>query len=383
MSWSFRFRASGRLARATIGQYPTISLQAARGRADAMRQEVAAGGNPALRKRQDRTGASSKTFGALAARYLVEHAQRRKRSHKADERNLRKHVLPRWERRPYTEIKRAEVIELVEAIVLAGKPTLANRCQSLISSIFTFALDAELVDSNPCHRMKKRGVENVGQRVLSDDELRLFWSGIIERERSRLTGLGLRLALLTGARVSEVAGLARGELQNIGDGWKATWTVPGTRTKNKKDHVIPLSPLARSIVLELLEGIDPKAEFLFPTRARRSGPMRSNSFTQAMAYFSGKMDDRTAEAARTWRIDPPSPHDLRRTAATRLAELQIPKEIRDRCLNHIPSDVGSKHYNKYEFHDEKREALKRWAAALEAIISESGATVLQSRRAHA
>src|SRR5439155_8470780 len=58
-SWSFRFRATGRLARATIGQYPAIGLSAARSRANAMRQEVAAGGNPAERKRQDRAGAAT------------------------------------------------------------------------------------------------------------------------------------------------------------------------------------------------------------------------------------------------------------------------------------------------------------------------------------
>ena len=101
----------------------------------------------------------------LAERYLTEHSRRRKRSSAADERNLRKHVLPKWKGRRLAAIKRGDVIELLEGLVTDGKPTLANRVHSLISGIFTFAMDAAVVEANPCHRLKKRGVENVGRRV--------------------------------------------------------------------------------------------------------------------------------------------------------------------------------------------------------------------------
>jgi integrase len=368
-SWSYRFRASGRLSRATIGQYPTVGLTDARAAADAMRREVATGGNPVRRRRGDRS--PDKTFGALAKRYLAEHAERFKRSHRADERNLHKHILPHWHNRPYTEIKRGDVIELVEGIILAGKGTLANRVQSLVSTIFTFAMDADLVDANPCHRLRKRGTERVGHRVLSDDEIRLFWPGIVAAKRGQLTGRALQLALLTAARVGELAGMARSELEHIGDPTKAAWIIPGSRTKNKRDHLVPLSPAARAIVLELLEMIGPKAEHLFPTRARRRiGPIRGNSLTQAMDYFSERLP-KDEEGARAWRVDPPTPHALRRTVETRLAKLRIPKETRDRVLNHIPGDVGSKHYNKHDYADEKREALSRWALEVNAILDGS------------
>jgi integrase len=339
-----------------------------------MRKEVAAGGNPARRKQHDRS--QDKTFGALAKRYLAEHAERKKRSHKADERNLRKHVLPYWRNRSYAGIKRADVIELVERIVTAGKGTLANRVQSLISSVFTFAMDADLVEANPCHRLRKRGVETVGHRVLSGDEIRLFWPGIIEAPRARWTGLALQLGLLTAARVAELAGMARAELEHIGDPARAAWIIPGSRTKNKRDHLVPLSAAARAIVIELLEMIGPNGEHLFPTRSRRRvGPMRGNSLTQAMDYFSRRVTGQ-GEAARTWRLDPPTPHDMRRTVETRLAELRIPKETRDRVLNHIPGDVGSKHYNRHDYTDEKRDALNRWAITLASILNESGAVVI-------
>jgi integrase len=377
-SWSYRYRdkAAGRLTRLTIGPYPAVSLMAARSQADAMRREVAGGGDPADRKRRDRAEAGAKSFGALAERYLAEHSRRHKRSHAADERNLRKHILPRWQRRAYASIKRADIIELVEAVVSAGHGTLANRLQSLISGIFTFALDAGLVESNPCYRLHKRGVEQAGRRVLSDPEIPLFWNGIVEPSRARRIGLGLRLALMTGARASEIAGIARAELERIGDPARSAWIVPGTRTKNQQNHLIPLSPLARSVVLDLLEMIEPGEPYLLPTRSRRRrGPMRSNSVTQGMANFAGRLKG-ADDAIRTWRADAPSPHDLRRTLGTRLAELQIPKEIRDRCLNHIPPDVGSRHYNLHDFEPEKRAAFNRWAAVVEAILSGSAGGVV-------
>ena len=101
--------------------------------------------------------------------------------------------------------------------------------------------------------------------------------------------------------------------------------------------------------------------------------MRSNSLTQAMDFFSKRVAGDSRE--KTWDAEPPTPHDLRRTLETRFAELRIPKEIRDRVLNHVSSDVGDKHYNMHDYADEKRDALTRWSAALSAILWGIGANV--------
>jgi integrase len=363
-SWSFRFRdKAGKQTRATIGTYPAVRLKTARTKANALRTLVAGGGNPNQDRRAAR--ASANTFGALADRYLEEHSRRHKRSHPADERNLRKHVLPRWRNRLFADIRRADVVTLIERIIADEKPTLANRVQALISSIFSFAIDAGLREDNPCNRLKKRGVEQLGRRVLSDGEIRLFWDGIVSRAAPipRPAGLGLRLALLTMTRIGEVAGINRGEFDWLGEPGRAAWTIPGARTKNGRDHLIPLSSLARDTILDLLDTIQPGEHYLLPTRSkRRGGSMTAKALWQVMSDFGHRLDGDDI-AVRTWKADPPSPHDLRRTGSTRLAELRIPKEIRDRVLNHIPGDVGSRHYNLHDFADEKREALTRWASA--------------------
>lgn len=95
-SWCFRFRdpRSGKDARATLGTYPDVTLEKARERGTAHRQEVAAGVNPIEKKRKEREQAASRTFQALADRCMTEHARRHKRTAEADDRALKLHVLP-------------------------------------------------------------------------------------------------------------------------------------------------------------------------------------------------------------------------------------------------------------------------------------------------
>ena len=104
--------------------------------------------------------------------------------------------------------------------------------------------------------------------------------------------------------------------------------------------------------------------------------MRGDSLAEAMQGFGRRLHG-SDDAIKTWRAEPPSPHDLRRTVGTRLAELRIPKEIRDRVLNHSPGDVGSKHYNLHDYADEKRDALNRWAKLVNALATGTGAAVVE------
>jgi integrase len=289
-SWSFRFRdpQSGKDARSTIGHYPDVSLGSARKAADVLRRTVAKGINPIAEKRKDRREASSKTFQALSDRYLEEHARRFKRSADADERNLRLHVLPKWGKRRYDHIRRADVIELVEGMVKAGSPVQANRVQALISTMFSFAVDADLLDANPCSRLRKRGAENQGTRVLSDNEIRQFWIRAVLPPVSRRVGLALRLALLTGCRSGEAAGIHRRELSDLDTAGKAAWLLPPERSKNGRAHYMPLSELARSTILSAFELISDTDEYLFPSPVEAAGPITGHALTVAMRRMGHK-----------------------------------------------------------------------------------------------
>ena len=369
-TFAFRFRHphSRKTLRSTIGNYPATGLEAARKRARDMATLVDAGQNPIDIKRAELDHAPKRTFQALADRYIREYAERRKRprSIEGDKLNLAVHILPKWARRDYRTIRRADIIELVESIIGTGKHATANRVHTLISGIFTFAIDAELIDASPAARLKKRGVEEPRRRILSDDEIVAFWNGIFLSPVSRPVGLALRLALLTAARANEVAGARAAEFQNL-DGLEPQWLIPAERVKNKRDHLLPLSALAVETIKAAIELTD-DGEFLFPSRLNnRPGPMDRHSLSKAMARFAEELKE-----PRTWRREPPTPHDLRRTTATRLAKMGIAKEVRERILNHAGArhDPEAKHYNLYEFLPEKREALDRWAAEIAALIEE-------------
>jgi integrase len=365
-TFGFRFRHphTRKTLRSIVGSYPATGLEAARKRAREMATLVDAGQNPNEVKRAERDHAPKRTFQALADRYLREYAERRKRpaSIEGDRLNLDVHILPKWAKRDYRTIRRADIIELIESIIGAGKHATANRVHTLISGIFTFAIDAELLDANPAARLKKRGVEEPRRRILDDAEIVAFWEGIVLAPVSRPVGLALRLALLTAARANEVAGARTAEFQL--DGPEPLWLIPAARVNNKRDHLLPLSPIA----VETIKAAIDEDEFLFPSRLNnRPGPMDRHTLSKAMARFAEELKE-----PNTWRKDPPTPHDLRRTVATRLARMGIAKEVRERVLNHAGArhDPEAKHYNLYEFLPEKREALDRWAAEVSALIGE-------------
>ena len=336
-TFSFRFRCptSGRVQRYTLGDYPDLSLAKARQKADELRGQVADGINPVEARKRERGTRATKSFGAVAARYLEEHSERHNAPSYAAEnkRNLNNHVLPLWKHRHIDTIRRADVVELIESLIAAGKPTLANRVHALVSTVFTFALDAGLTEKNPCARLRKRGTETQGTRVLSDDELRLFWTRATLAPMSRASGLALRLILLTGCRPGEIAGLRRNELESLADDEKAAIHLPGVRTKNRRPHVVPLSALARDTVRAALELIPADQDIVFSSRSKRGGTLRPHSLTVGMARMSEKIAGPGAEG---WKAEAPSPHDLRRTFRTRLSALGVPKDIRDRLMNDAP-----------------------------------------------
>ena len=366
-SWSLRFRdpQTGKPSRFTIGRYPDVGIAAARERGNALRKDVAAGINPVQRKYRDRHDASINTVSALADRYMNEHARRFKRSADADDRNLQLHILPKWAKRRYDQIERADVIELVETIVKNGTPVQANRVQALVSKIFSFAVDASLVKFNPCSRLRKRGAETRKTRVLTDEEIRQFWQRSVLPPISRRVGLALRLVLVTGCRSGEIAGIHRKELSDLDAPGKASLLVPADRSKNGRAHFVPLSEPARAVVLSALELIDDGDEYLFPSPVGRGGPITSHTMTIAMLRMATNI---VGAAKKSWDAEPPSPHDLRRTVATRLSQSGIPAEDVSAVLNHVRTDVTGRHYDHYQRAAEKRLALDAWATTVTEIV---------------
>jgi integrase len=182
---------------------------------------------------------------------------------------------------------------------------------------------------------------------------------------SRPVGLAFRLQLVTGTRPGEIAKLRRDELEGLDNPEKASWTIPGSRTKNARDHYVPLSPLAIETITAARE-LSNGGLFLFPSRTGEG--ITGHALAVAMHRLS-ESETLSGPGSDTWKADPPTPHDLRRTFATRLSELGVAKEDRDACLNHTPQDVGSRHYDRYQRAREKRVAFNLFADSISAVLN--------------
>jgi integrase len=223
-----------------------------------------------------------------------------------------------------------------------------------LSKFFAWNIEHRRIAANPCAGIK---VETPlpRNRVLSSAEIAAFWKAA-SRERAEFAA-PLKLLLLTGQRLSEVSGMRREELSEDG----ATWTIPGTRTKNHRAHVVPLSPAGRDLIASMRDGA-----FVFSTDGR--APVALGSKIKARLDAAMKIAP--------WRL-----HDLRRTAVTGMAELGMRPDVIELVVNHVSGTRGgiAGVYNRSGLLAERRAALERWNAHVQGIVSERPAPVVAIR----
>jgi hypothetical protein len=172
-SWVYLYRINGRPRRFTLGRYPDLTLADARAKAKVARNDVAQGGDPGSAKIDVRR---AETFGELADLFIAEYSKPRKRSWKDDQQVITTE-LARWRNVKAQELRRRDVIALLEGIANRPAPIRANRIQALIRKIFNWAIGRDLVEYNPCTGIVPFGKERRKTRVLSDDEIIAFWNG--------------------------------------------------------------------------------------------------------------------------------------------------------------------------------------------------------------
>ncbi len=269
------------------------------------------------------------------------------------------------------DISRRDVVTLLNAIVDRNAPIQANRTLTILRRMFRFAVGQAILDISPCDQVERPSAENERNRALGEDEIRLLWRALETASMEPNARRILRLMLVTGQRKGEVMGL---HVQEV-DFDKALWTLPASRAKNGREHLIPLSPHAQRIITEAPPN---EAGFVFPSRLIGE-PYRGQSIDHATRYL---FDARPASKRPRRRIAgdpkvkaPPlagimgrfTPHDLRRTVATRMRELGISRGDVKMILNHVETDVTAR-YDRYDGLAEKRRALDLWAKHLMQII---------------
>src|SRR5215831_11607176 len=244
-----RMRGKPQPVRVVLGRYPEIGLAHARKLATAALSELVSGVHPREQRRR------ANTFAALADQFLRRPAAAKLRTAAAIEKVVNRHLIPRWGTRIAGEIRRADVIAMLEAIGEKSGPYMASKVLVLASSIYRFGVTRELVETNPCHLITPSdfvGEMPPRQRVLIDSEIALVWQATHGEFRNGIestypAGPFARFLLLTAVRRSEAARMMWAEV-NLGE---ALWIIPASHTKSGAPHEVPLSGIAVNLLRSL------------------------------------------------------------------------------------------------------------------------------------
>jgi integrase len=269
-------------------------------------------------------------------------------------------VLPVLGGRPLAEITRADGNELLRSIA-KKTPTHARRIKSYLHKFGNWAEEDGLIKESPFANLKRFGKESARDRVLSNLEMRAIWQASADMG---VFGQAVRLMLATGQRRSEVGDMEWREINHDAK----VWMLPRERTKADRAHLIPLAPLALSILAK-----QPRlgAHVFFSTRSKAGGGTIPIS---GWSQFKSRLDALAIEALRRLTGDPEATipewrlHDLRRSTATMMTGRGVSRLVVGKVLNHSEQGVTGKHYDLYEYLNEKRAALDLWGARLAAIV---------------
>ena len=377
-SWVFMYWFEGMQKRMTFGVYPEMTLEKAHSAHAKAREQLINKIDPSeLLIQSNIAHRGSPTISQLVNEYIEKWAKPRKRTWEEDARMLSKDVIPLLGRRKAKDIKRRDIVLLIDEIVDRGSPITANRTLRIIKKMFSFAVKRGVLDASPCMEIDPPAKENQRERVLTEEEIKIFWFGLDKAKMSDATKLVLRLLLITAQRKGEVSQAEWSEI-DLKNKW---WTIPKERSKNERIHRVPLSPMAIDIFKQakLLAG---DSRWVFPSS--KGLPVTPRSISRAIRNNSEKIfsdsPKHTPPYGDFFRIDHFVPHDLRRTATSMMTGSGVDELHVSKVLNHTISGVTSRHYNHYTYDKEKQQALETWDRKLNSILTGKKAKVVNLKR---
>ncbi|MCW6506968.1 site-specific integrase [Hyphomicrobiales bacterium BP6-180914] len=356
-TWVAQYRLGTKQRRITLGTPETVDFDEAKKRARAALGKVALGTDPQSEKREARVQASV-TLGVVADRYLATRAAVRLKPRTLLEvtRHLEKHWAP-LRGVAVGSVKRSHVASRLAEIAVENGPFAANRARAALSALYGWAVGEGLSETNPVFGTHKPAEEKTRDRVLSDEELALVWQLVPGTDFVSI----VRLLILTGQRREEVGGLLWHEVG------ASLWRIGKERTKNRLPHEVPLSPAALSIIggLPHREGRD----LVFGIgQGGFSGYGKPKAELDARILAALKQRHGTKTKLAPWRL-----HDIRRTVATRMADLGVLPHVIEAVLNHISGHRAGVAgvYNRAAYAAEKRAALDLWGARVAKLVEAS------------
>lgn len=352
------YRQNGTKRLFTIGQYGNITLDMARDLAKKKLGEVADGKDPLL----NRKSAKKKhewTVTKAYADFLKKYAKTHTEYWKETDRIFEKDVLPAIGKRPIDEVKKEDIIKILDKVSERKAGIMANRTLAAMRRFFNWCVERDLIAHSPAYMVAAPARNRTRDRVLADYELKEIWQAC--------EGFGypfgplVQFLILTGQRRGEVASMMWDDY----DEGNRLWTLPRESTKTDRQHHVHVSELAAKI----LEGLPNMGSYVFTSAGER--PFENFSRDKK------ELDTKIGKARKNNDPHPIPPipawtlHDIRRTVASGMAKLGIAPHIVEKILNHsggIISGVAAV-YNRYEYAEETKAALDQWADHVQIILT--------------
>jgi integrase len=369
-SFVFRYRIGGQTRKLTLGSYPQMTLAQAHRLAREAVGEIARGNDPAAEKAAQRRAvapsAAPQTMDDLVEKFLTRHVSKECRPSTAAsyERVLRKDVLAAWSGRTLASISQADVCDLIESVA-EDRPVMANRALAVLGSMFNWAIapGRRYMAASPADGVKP-SKEKARDRVLTDAELKLVLDASDQLSRTQRDFV--RLLALTLQRRNEVAH-AKWEEFDLEAG---VWVLPAARAKNNREHRIPLSAAALTLLRARKQ--DETGPYVF------GGARRFNNFARLKQSLDRLITEANGGPIKEWRF-----HDLRRSGASAMPALGVSLPVTERVLNHVSGSFKGivQVYQRYDYAKEMAEAMQKWADHLAKLSGDNVVEFPSNRKA--
>lgn len=342
----------GQRIRVSLGGWPQLDVSAARSYARALKASL----RPA-----PVSEAAALTVGQLLDIYARRRLSQLRKA-KVIERSIRAALHDVADLDPVA-VTRRHIAEAVD-VIADRAPIHANRTLAYLKAFFVWCLGRGYIERNPAEGIAKPTRERSRERTPSLAEVVEIWEAA--GKLGYPFGPIVRLLVLTAARRDEVGAMRPEEI--VADGDARVWTLPAARSKNGRAIRVPLSTLATTIIEEALTDRPDDMTFLFTTLGDRPVSGWSRAKRRLDAYINARRVKEKRGPMEPWRF-----HDLRRAFATQACDhLGIDPAIADRCLNHVGASTTStvaRVYGRSELFEQRRDALIRWAALVEAAVA--------------